>query len=445
VLAFGAVYPWAYWPLSIASAGLGLWAIILTRAWDDARAVRLAAALGLVLAGILVQMFPLPYGWAVRVSPGLDSFLRQFQLAYRPPVRHALSLEPARTAVVFALALAFSLLLVGAIRMVRRIPLEWLVNQILGLAVGLAVVGVVQRAFYDPARPMVYGFWPPRDGGNPFGPFVNRNHFAGWMVMALPLVALYAVGVLRQARRPAGRGLVVWLRWLVTIDGNRVLLLGGATAILGVSLVATGSRSGLASFIVAVSAMLVFVLRAITQGQYRIAAIVYAGLLLGGTIAWAGSDMVLARFADAPGAIGERWEAWQNTLAIVRDFPVSGVGLGSYGRAMLLYQTGDRRLAYVQAHNDYLQLAAEGGLVIVIPALLVLALVVQTIRRRLSSIDDDPMTFWIRRGAVAGLFGIAAQSLVEFSLQMPGNAVLFVVLLAIAMHRPRSLHHAHRV
>jgi hypothetical protein len=44
----------------------------------------------------------------------------------------------------------------------------------------------------------------------------------------------------------------------------------------------------------------------------------------------------------------------------------------------------------------------------------------------------------LRIGAVAGLAGIAAQSLVEFSLQMPGNTVLFVVLLAIAMHRGRG-------
>jgi hypothetical protein len=64
--------------------------------------------------------------------------------------------------------------------------------------------------------------------------------------------------------------------------------------------------------------------------------------------------------------------------------------------------------------------------------------VLATIRRRLTVEADQPLTWWIRVGAVAGLAGIAAQSAVEFSLQMPGNAVLFVLLLAIAMHRPRS-------
>ncbi len=60
------------------------------------------------------------------------------------------------------------------------------------------------------------------------------------------------------------------------------------------------------------------------------------------------------------------------------------------------------------------------------------------VRRRVFNGQDDEVTGWLRIGAVAGLAGIAAQSLVEFSLQMPGNTVLFVVLLAIALHRGRG-------
>jgi O-antigen ligase len=115
---------------------------------------------------------------------------------------------------------------------------------------------------------------------------------------------------------------------------------------------------------------------------------------------------------------------------------------------------------YAQAHNDYLQVIAEGGVLVGVPAAAVIGLVVRGIRRRLTAGADQPLTWWVRVGAIAGLAGIAAQSLVEFSLQMPGNVVLFVLLLAIAMHRPRSesrqssnrrvhtlasRHHAHRV
>src|SRR5690606_24865693 len=129
---------------------------------------------------------------------------------------------------------------------------------------------------------------------------------------------------------------------------------------------------------------------------------------------------------------------------IVRDFPLTGTGLGGYKHAMLVYQTGDREAIYAQAHNDYLQVLAEGGAMVAIPAAGVVLIVVAGIRRRLRGVDDDVMTFWMRRGAVAGLVGVAAQSVVEFSLQMPGNAAMCVVLVALALHRPRPYSHAHR-
>jgi hypothetical protein len=68
----------------------------------------------------------------------------------------------------------------------------------------------------------------------------------------------------------------------------------------------------------------------------------------------------------------------------------------------------------------------------------VAGLVIAGIRRRFAADMDGPLTWWARIGAVAGLAGIAARSTVEFSLQMPGDAVLFVLLLGVAMHRPRS-------
>jgi len=69
-----------------------------------------------------------------------------------------------------------------------------------------------------------------------------------------------------------------------------------------------------------------------------------------------------------------------------------------------------------------------------------------TVRRRLDAGEDDPITRGIRLGATGGLAGIAAFSFVQFSLQIPGNAVCFVLLLALAVHRPRRrLAHASRI
>jgi O-antigen ligase len=129
----------------------------------------------------------------------------------------------------------------------------------------------------------------------------------------------------------------------------------------------------------------------------------------------------------------------------MQDFPWFGTGLGTYGQSMLVYQTAGREEIYLQAHNDYVQVAAEGGLLLVVPAAILLTYIIRTIWRRMRGGDDSVLSGWLRAGAVAGLVGIAAQSLVEFSLQMPGNAVWFVLLAAIAMHRPSRSSSARRV
>lgn len=437
--AFGAVYPWAYWPLAGVCAAIGVRAIVVNRVWQDHRIVKLGLALGAVAVAISCQLIALPYSWVERLSPAFDRFFREYAVAYHPASLHPLSISPPSTLVALTLFVAFSLLLLGLVGGLRATSQEWLLNQLMGLGLALVTLAVIQKAFpTDPADPLIYGFWRPRDGGNPFGPFVNRNHFAGWMVMALPLVAGYACAVLAQTWQPRARGLAGALRWLITVEASRFVLVSFCALLMGMALVLTGSRSGIASY---VTAMVVFAALAGRHFRHRRARTVVAACLLvflGGAIGWAGSDATVGRFllarADSSGRIG----AWQDTTHIVQDFPWVGTGLGTYGQAMLIYQTASRPVMYAQAHNDYLQLLAEGGVLVAAPTAVVAVLALATIRRRLRLGADDLMTSWVRAGAVAGLVGMAAQSLVEFSLQMPGNTVLFVLLLAITLHRGRG-------
>jgi O-antigen ligase len=434
--AFGAVYPWAYWPLAAASAFLGARWIAASRAWKDHRTRHLGLTLVVIAAAIGIQTIALPYRLVQQLSPALDAFFREYALSYHPASLHALSLSASSTAVALALFVAFALLLLGLLNALSPARLEWFVNQLMGLGLALAIVGVVQKALIEPDAPLIYGFWKPRFGGNPFGPFINRNHFAGWMVMALPVVVGYSCTVLARSGLPLRGSLTSKLRWVTTMDASPFLLVGFCALLMGMSLVLTGSRSGVASFVVAVMVFGYLLVRRFEERRARLLVASYLALVLAGAVTWAGTDVAFGRFvqarADSPG----RFLAWQDTLRIIQDFPWFGTGLGTYGQAMLVYQTANRPQMYVQAHNDYLQIVAEGGLLVIVPVLVAAVIVVTTIRRRLISGTDDLLTYWLRSGAVAGLAGIAAQSAVEFSLQMPGNTVLFVCLLAIAMHRP---------
>jgi O-antigen ligase len=91
---------------------------------------------------------------------------------------------------------------------------------------------------------------------------------------------------------------------------------------------------------------------------------------------------------------------------------------------------------YAQAHNDYLQILAEGGWVFAIPAVACIAVAAIEIRRRFREGRDGPENYWLRVGAVAGLLAISVQEIAEFSLQMPAIFALFCVNAAVAV-RPR--------
>jgi O-antigen ligase len=87
-----------------------------------------------------------------------------------------------------------------------------------------------------------------------------------------------------------------------------------------------------------------------------------------------------------------------------------------------------------QAHNHYLQVVSEGGLLVGIPALLMVVAFVREARARLDA--DRSGMFWVRAGAASGLCGVAVQSLLETGLTTPANAALAAVAAAIVTHVP---------
>jgi O-antigen ligase/polysaccharide polymerase Wzy-like membrane protein len=436
-LSAGARYPWAYWPLALAAANMGVWAYLVTGSRRNPSLRGLTWALLAVTVAMAVQVIPLPYDTFAVLQPAADRFFRVHRVSYAfaLPEWHSLSLDTGFTLTALGLFVALAALLVGLARALPHMRLDWLVSRVTALGVLVAIIGVVQRAAMG-TRPLVYGVWPASAVETPFGPFFNRNHFAGWMVMALPLALGYAASSFELARRPRRGRVVDWLRWATTPDASRSMVVLFCVLAMAASLVITGSRSGIISFGVA---MIVFgwamARRIGSRAARRLA---QAGLiaLFAGAVVWAGTHSTIARFSlvsvDLPG----RFAAWRDTLHIIRDFPWFGCGLGTYGLAMLVYQSTLRTAIFVQAHNDYLQFVAEGGLLVLIPAVMTVVILVRRVISRVIEVDADVLTYWMRAGAVAGLCGIAAQSLVEYSLQRPGITALAVVLLALAIHRP---------
>src|SRR5205823_6314657 len=95
-----------------------------------------------------------------------------------------------------------------------------------------------------------------------------------------------------------------------------------------------------------------------------------------------------------------------------------------------------------QAHNQYLQLMAEGGLLVSVPAVFAVVAFVRLFRTRLA-LDKSPAV-WLRIGAGAAVLAVALQGLWETGLRIPANGILFAVAAAVAVHRPARERHTGR-
>ncbi len=434
--AFGAVYPWAYGtliPLLLVAGGLGLTARSEQAAYLPSRP--LCYALVAILGVGLLQLVPVPSGLLRWLSPETDNALASLRISYAAGLDtfHSLSIDPGGTLVGLALFGTLAILLVGLVRMFSITGVSAVADGVIIIGVTLALVGIVQHPLYNGR---IYGLWRPLTAVvSPFGPFINRNHFAGWMLMALPvcLGSLFAAFPGAGSRHP--KTVREWIVWLGSDAGNRVFVTGLAAATMGLSLVMTMSRSGITAFVLSLAVSGWFFARGVNGTMRKSLVAVGLALLMALAIGWTGTNVVAARFAklDA-GEFALRQDAWVDAAQIARAFPLTGTGLNTYGSATLLYQTADPTHHYAEAHNDYLQLAAEGGIALLVPLFLAAGLFIREAALRVGD-TSDRAGWWIRRGAVTGLLAIAAQEMVDFSLQMPANAALFTVLCAMAIHR----------
>jgi O-antigen ligase len=435
-LAFGGVYPWAYWPLAGACLVGGCLACFATRA---ARVEAVGGWFRIVLlapaAAILVQLIPLPVQTLSTFTPHTVDLLRNLNPAFAAGLmsRHSISVWPKDTLVALAIYSSLAVLLVGLTRVLSLTGSRRLVEALTVFGVILALVGIIQKPLYTGA---IYGVWNLELGRMPFGPFVNRNHFAGWMLMALPLTLALLSGGIHHSMRELRPGWRYKVLWFSSPEASQLILIAAAAVIMALSLMLTMSRSGITAFMLSLVIMGWFVVRASDTRSRRLTSAACFVLLVIIVVVWSGPEVLASRFAAGDwGEFNNRRGAWTDAWNIVRDFPLLGTGLNTYWAAALFYQRHELAQFFAQTHNDYLQLAAEGGLLVVLPALACLGVLVRNVWRTMSA-EPGSMAWWLRAGAVASLVAIACQETVDFSLQMPGNAVLFIVVCATALHTP---------
>lgn len=411
-LAFGTVHYWALAVFSLGSAALIiLWVI---DGWKLGRIRVSRNPLQLPLLGMLalglVQLLPLR-------NPDAAELLSVSSVK-------TLSLDPYSTR--FVLAQVAALLIYFAATLVfidTPYRLRLLVRTIIVFGFFLAIFGLTQ-SFTSPTK--LYWFRELTQS-TAFGPFINRHHFAGYMelALALPLGLLFGGSVKRE------------MRFIYLFAG----------ALMGTALISTGSRGGIISLGAEILFLVVVagfrrkrkesaeqirpqrIRRAATRAALALILIIglFAGVLL------FGGESALNRFigtVNSDDPTTGRAHFWSVTLDIIKAHPILGTGLGAFGVVYTRYDSRNGLFRLEQAHNDYLQILSDGGLV---GAGLVLMFVVLLFRMGFARRESrDDFRGGVALGALAGCFAVLVHSFFDFTLHTTSNALLFLTLAALA-------------
>ncbi len=410
ILAFGTVEPWS---IALFELNALLLAILLSIRWVvapefDWKALRLALPLlALLLLGLcqIIQFGSTTGSLPSEIFSPVESFPR------------SLSFDRYSTREATAKLLTLLIYFIAAIHTLRDSRRRWagfITLTVFGFAV--SIFAIAQRLTFNGKMYWVRSVSPYIA---PYGPYGNYNHFAGMIELILPLPLAYVLFARINSEQR-----VVWLFGVVMMAAASILSLSrGGFLVLGIQ--------------ISVFALIVLLNRGAIRGDK----IVLASALAAATILtlWIGYEPVVTRFGKMREGASEhsvvtRLEYWRASWRMFLDHPVYGVGLGafpaiypSYGRSSAKYE----RLE--QAHNDYLQLLTDAGMIGGAIGLWFLFEITRVGRRQWKNLAkarsaDRALVI----GGYVAVLGLLIHSLWDFNLQIAANALLFLFVVALA-------------
>jgi O-antigen ligase len=423
-LAFGGVQPITY---SLAEVALFLALLLLVVRRTQQGEINLPMPWWPVLFALLVglQLIPLPSSWIVRISPAraLDP-----NLAVLPPggwVWATLSIYPHQTLLFLLRFLAcFTAFVLAAEVFDSGRGKSALVRALIVLGCFEAAYGIVQ---YLTGWQKIFTYTKQFDIAEATGTYINRNHFAGLLELTIPFAlasAFYSFQRLLEGRRTS-RG--------ESSSGFQAIFYLFLMTIMVVGVVFSRSRVGILATVFSVIFIALLAQLKAKRKVWMVGVFLLLVCVLGYGL-WIGLDPVLARFEEVrqQGFLQMEGRAplWKDALRVVRDYPLTGSGLGTFGIAFRRYQTSAVEFYVDHAHNDYLEFASETGL---LGAALLFLPILFLFFKMIISFLDDPRRY--RRAVILGCIGsvlaLLVHSVTDFNLHIPANALIFAVVLGV--------------
>jgi O-antigen ligase len=265
----------------------------------------------------------------------------------------------------------------------------------------------------------LYWLRQPRMGGWIYGPYVNHNHYAGLMEMLVPIP------------------LVVSLTRLAPQKVRAVA--AAAAAVMVGTIFLSGSRGGM----LAIFAEIVFLATLLVKQKRGLRTAIGIGVFLAivvGLLVWVGGPELSQRIATAGPGHSElssdiRTYINRDGFRMFLRKPILGWGLGTFPIVYPQFRTFYTNFFVNEAHNDYLQLLVEMGLLGFATMVWFVVTIYIRASRKIRNWPSE-MSGAVTLACMLGLTGILVHSAVDFNLQIPANAALFYVLCTIAASEP---------
>ncbi len=268
-------------------------------------------------------------------------------------------------------------------------------------------------------------------GGSASATFPNRNHFAGWLVMCLSLGIGLLLADIKDRRYETWRQ---FAKAMLELMFSRKIQLRLALCILVIALTTTHSRMGNTAFFVSliIAGVLGLLLsRHAPRGTVLLlSSLLVIDLLIVGS--WFGVQKLAQRIeATTTQEFQERQDPSEFVFSHINDYPIFGSGAGTFYVVFPIYRGPNVETFFDYAHNDFAQLAAETGWVgfSILGFLVILSAAVAL---RAQWLRRDPLLRGMAFASFMGILALMIHSWVDFNLQIPANAQLFTVLLALA-------------
>ncbi len=358
----------------------------------------------LFLLYIFFQVIPLPPSVLKILSPQSLVLREKLGIAvgWQP-----ISLVPYRTLIqgVYWLSI-FLLFLLVVNHFKQKRPLRWLINSLFYFGIAEALYGIF--SFFSRSQWLLWYHNPHLPTNRVHGSYRNPDHFAGFMEMVVPIGVVKSMDWRANPTQPkteilAKRGALLFLSML------------GALALFF-----TLSRAGLMGFLGSMAFWYINEKRREGQRGVSFALGVLLSLLIVYAF-WIGVGPMMDRFNTAGQDL--RIHVWQNCLPIIKDYPLTGTGFNTFEQVFPIYRDITLPVTFAHAHNEYLEMLIEGGIIGFILFLWVF------FKPVVWSINSSSL---LTRASLTGIVAISIHNLFDFNLHIPGNAYLLATLFALS-------------